>query len=219
VFSAGLAAQLLLGGAQASFFVYLALYLQQGRGLTALQSGLVFALLAVAYVAVSGPAPRLAERYGRAVIAAGGTSFALGLAAITLAVAAVGSGGSILALAPGLLLAGAGIGLCFTPLASTVLGHVEPALAGAASGVMSTTQQVGYAVGVAVTGLIFFGAAGRSIAHAFELSTLQLTAVAAAIVIASRLLPPRVRQPRAEPSVESIAHSASDSTLDVERAA
>ena len=47
------------------------------------------------------------------------------------------------ALVPGLLLVGAGIGLCFTPLTTIVLGDVEPAASGAASGALSTTQQIG----------------------------------------------------------------------------
>ncbi len=58
-FSAGIATQLFLATAQASFFVFLAIYLQLGRGLTALEAGLVFTILAVAYVATSGPAPGL----------------------------------------------------------------------------------------------------------------------------------------------------------------
>ena len=123
-FSAGLATQLFLACAQASFFVYLALYLQLGRGLGPLEAGLVFTILAVAYVAVSGPAPQLAQRYGRSVVAIGGTSLALGLALLALAVAELGTGGSLLAFAPGLALAGTGIGLCFTPLTSTVLANV-----------------------------------------------------------------------------------------------
>ena len=69
---AGLLTQLFLASVQASFFAYLALYLQLGRGLGALEAGLVFTILAVAYVAASGPAPKLTERYGRAVVAAGG---------------------------------------------------------------------------------------------------------------------------------------------------
>ena len=48
--SAGLATQLALASVQAAFFVYLALYLQQGRGLNPLEAGLVFTILAVAYV-------------------------------------------------------------------------------------------------------------------------------------------------------------------------
>jgi hypothetical protein len=44
------------------------------------------------------------------------------------------------------------IGLCFTPLTATVLRNVDSERVGAASGTMSTMQQVGYALGVAITG-------------------------------------------------------------------
>jgi EmrB/QacA subfamily drug resistance transporter len=192
-FAAGLATQLFLAGAQASFFVYLALYLQQGRGLDPLQAGLVFTILAVAYVAVSGPAPALTARYGRSVVAAGGAALAAGLALLAAATAEVGVGGSIAVMVPGLLLVGAGIGLCFTPLTSTVLSGIDPAGVGAASGAMSTMQQVGYALGVAITGLIFF--ASGDVAHAFELSLLQLTALALGIIAMTRLLPPAASRP------------------------
>ena len=113
-------------------------------------------------------------------MAAGGAALTLGLALLALAVSEIGTSGSLLALVPGLALAGAGIGLCFTPLTSTVLANVEPALAGSAAGAMSTTTQVGYALGVAITGVIFFGVHG--IAHAFELSLIQLAVVSAGIV-------------------------------------
>jgi EmrB/QacA subfamily drug resistance transporter len=196
-FSGGLATQLLLASAQAAFFVYLALYLQMGRGLEPLESGLVFTIVAVSYVAVSGPAPKLTERYGRAVIAAGGLSLAAGLGALALAVAEVGVDGSLAAFVPGLLLAGAGVGLCFTPLTAIVLGNVDPQRAGAASGVLSTTQQVGYSLGVAITGVIFFGA-GNDIARAFELSLIELAVLAAGVAAASRLLPGADRAPRSQ---------------------
>ncbi len=179
-FSAGLVAQFCLACAQASFFVYLALYLQMERGLSALDAGLMFAILAAAYVATSAPATGLTQRFGRTVVAAGGVSLTLGLALLAAVV-----GGSLAALVPGLLLVGAGIGLCFTPLTSIVLADVEPARAGSASGALSTTQQVGFALGVAVTGVVYFGAAAD---EAFTLSLIQLTAVAACIVGASRLL-------------------------------
>jgi MFS family permease len=185
-FSAGLATQFFLACAQASFFVYLAFYLQGGRGLTPIEAGLVFTIIAVAYVAVSGPAPGLTKRFGRSVVAIGGVVLTAGLGLLALAVA---EDGSLVALAPGLALAGAGIGLCYTPLTSTVLANVEPARAGAASGAMSTMQQIGYALGVAITGVIFFGSAEQGIPHAFALSLLALAAAAALIVPASRLLP------------------------------
>ena len=90
-FSAGIAAQLFLATAQASFFVFLALYLQQGRGLTALEAGLVFTILAVAYVAASGPAPGLTARYGRLVVGAGGVALTAGLGLLAVGVAEIGT--------------------------------------------------------------------------------------------------------------------------------
>jgi predicted MFS family arabinose efflux permease len=66
--------------------------------------------------------------------------------------------GSIALMLPGLLLVGAGMGLCITPLNAIALANVEPRSAGSASGIMSTVQQVGNALGTALSGVIFFGA-------------------------------------------------------------
>jgi predicted MFS family arabinose efflux permease len=201
--SAGLATQLALASVQAAFFVYLALYLQQGRGLSPLDAGLVFTILAAAYVLASGPAPKLTARYGRTVVAAGGLTLAAGLVALALAVGSIGVGGSLWALVPGLALVGVGIGLCFTPIQQTVLGNVEPALAGATSGMLSTTQQLGFALGVAITGVIYFGAADDGIAHAFTVSLWQMAAFAVEIVVVARLLPRPTRSAatRGEPAL------------------
>jgi EmrB/QacA subfamily drug resistance transporter len=196
-FSAGLATQLGLASVQASFFVYLALYLQEGRGLNPLEAGLVFTILAVAYVFTSGPAPALAARYGPAVIAAGGVALAGGLITLAVPIGHLGTGGSLLALAPGLALVGAGIGLCFTPIQQTVLGDIGAARAGAASGMLATTQQLGFAFGVAITGIVYFGA-GPDSGHAFELALWQLAAFAVEIVVLARLLPAPARAPDAD---------------------
>jgi EmrB/QacA subfamily drug resistance transporter len=199
-FTAGVLTQLFLASAQAAFFVYLALYLQDGRGLNPLQAGLVFTILALAYVLASGPAPELTKRFGRSVVGAGGAALAAGLLLLALAMGEVGVDGSLLVLVPGLVLVGAGIGLCFTPLTSTVLSGVDPARAGAASGAMSTITQVGYALGVAVTGVIFFGA-GHDLGQAFKVSLFQLSALAVGIVVMSRLLPrPAAVEPEPEPA-------------------
>ena len=198
-FTAGVLTQLLLASVQAAFFVYLAFYLQDGRGLNPLEAGLVFTILAVAYVVVSGPAPDLTKRFGRTVIVAGGVTLTAGLLLLAGAVADVGVGGSLLVLVPGLVLVGAGIGLCFTPLTSTVLAGVNPARAGAASGAMSAITQVGYALGVAVTGVIFFGA-GNDLGQAFKVSLLQMGALAVGVAVMSRLLPrPAGAEPEPEP--------------------
>ena len=83
------------------------------------------------------------------VVGAGGVALTAGLGLLAVGVAEIGTSGTLLALVPGLILAGAGIGLCFTPLTATVLATVEPALAGGAAGAMSAITQVGYALGVA----------------------------------------------------------------------
>jgi Major Facilitator Superfamily/Transposase len=173
-FSAGLGTMLALSSVQAAFFVYLAFYLQQGRGLNPLEAGLVFTILAVAYVVASGPAPKLTAERGRTIVAAGGLTLLLGLVVLAVAVAEVGVGGPLLALVPGLVLVAAGIGLTFTPIQQTVLSNVDPAHAGAASGMLSTIQQVGFALGVAISGVVYFGAAEHRIAEAFQTTLWQM---------------------------------------------
>jgi hypothetical protein len=63
--SAGLLTQLAFWSGQASYFLVLALYLQLGRGLSALDSGLVFTFVTAAYVITSAQAPKLAAQHGR----------------------------------------------------------------------------------------------------------------------------------------------------------
>ena len=115
------------------------------------------------------PAPRPAPA-GRSA----GSCWRPGTALLALSVADIGVGGSVALLVPGMLLEGAGMGLVITPLTSTVLGSLDPQNAGAAAGALSTMQQVGNALGVAVTGVIFFGALDGGFGHAFEVSLIQL---------------------------------------------
>jgi EmrB/QacA subfamily drug resistance transporter len=192
-FTAGLLAQLVFWCGQASFFLVLALYLQQGRGMTPLHAGLVFTILAVAYLAASLGAPALATKHGRKVLAAGALILASGHALLLLTVGEIGVGGSIAALAPGLILVGAGMGLGITPLATIILSRMKPEQAGAASGALTTMQNVGNALGVAVIGVIFFGALHSGFAHAFQLSLATLAAILLSVAVLTRLIPREVR--------------------------
>jgi EmrB/QacA subfamily drug resistance transporter len=192
-FTIGMLTQLAFWGGQASYFLVLALYLQLGRGLSAMQSGLVFTILASAYLLASLRAPELVARWGRAVIVEGALALAVGHAIAFVVVADIGVAGHVLLLAPALLLVGAGMGLCLAPITATVLGSVDPHRAGAVSGALSTMQQVGNAVGVAVVGVVFFGAVARGYAHAFELSVATLAALLVGVACCARLLPGRPR--------------------------
>jgi EmrB/QacA subfamily drug resistance transporter len=188
-FSAGLATQLAFWCGQASFFLVLALYLQQGRGLSALDAGLVFTIMAVAYVAASAQAPALVLRFGRRLLAVGALVLATGHGLLLAAVANIGVSGSILELVPGLVLIGAGMGLLLVPLTTTILSTVEPQHAGGASGAVTTVQNVGGALGVAITGVIFFGALHAGYAHAMEMSLIELGALLLGVAVLTRLLP------------------------------
>jgi EmrB/QacA subfamily drug resistance transporter len=190
---AGLVAQLVFWSGQASFFLVLALYLQLGRGMSALHSGLVFTILAVAYLAASLRAPALTQRYGRRVLAAGALTLAAGHVVLLVTVAAIGVGGSVAALVPGLMLVGAGMGLGITPLTTIVMTGMKPEHAGATAGVLATAQNVGNALGVAVIGVVFFGAVSRGFGYAFELSLAVLAAILIVVALLTRLLPAGVR--------------------------
>jgi EmrB/QacA subfamily drug resistance transporter len=190
-FTTGLVTQLAFWCGQASFFLVFALYLQLGRGLDALQAGLVFTILAAAYLVASMQAPALTARLGRRLPAIGALVLAAGHALLAVSVADVGTAGSVGLLAPALLLVGTGMGLVITPLTSTVLASLEPRRAGAAAGMLSTMQQVGNAIGVAVTGVVFFGALDHGYAAAFERSLVLLAVLLVAVAGLTRLLPRR----------------------------
>jgi MFS family permease len=190
--AAGLVTQVTFWCQQAASYLFLALYLQSGRGLTALESGGVFTVLAAGYLATSAKAPGLTQRYGRAVLLSGALVAAAGNVALALA-AHGGEAGSVLRLFPGLFLLGAGQGLCITPLTTTVLSYSTPATAGAVSGALSTMQQVGNAVGVAVVGLVFFDSVDQGYAVAFGRSTLAMAALLGVVALLTRLIPRPVR--------------------------
>ena len=169
-----------------SLFFVLALYLQQGRGFSPLFSGEVFAAVGAGFFAALLAANAMTARLGRQVLAAGSVVVAAGC--LLLAGAAYGS--SALELVPGLAVAGFGIGMVLVPVSNLALARVAPHHAGAAAGVLSTAQQVGGALGVAVIGVVFYDAlgAGHS-AHAFAVSLVVLSALTVATAALVQLLP------------------------------
>src|SRR5689334_21404703 len=193
---AGLITQTAFWCQQAASYLVIGLYLQQGRGLSPLAAGAVFAFLAAGYLLTSFPAPALTVRFGRSVIAAGAVLGAAGDGLLHLAAGAGGAVPSVSSVAwlyPGLVLLGAGQGLCITPLTTTVLSHADPASAGSVSGALSTAQQVGNSIGVAVTGVLFFGTVSLGYGLAFQRSVLQMGVLLLAVAALTRLMPRRQR--------------------------
>ena len=203
-FSVGMVVQLVAWMGQASFFLVFAVYLQDGVGLSALRSGVLFIAIGAGYVVTSTLSGAVAGRLGRQTVALGAAAMIGGLLLIDLGVSHLGSGrhpGSVLWLVPGLVVDGAGMGLIIAPMASLVLARVAPKHAGTGSGVLSMVMQLGGALGVALIGIIFYGridsrthphaGPAHTLGHAFTSSSQLLLVVAATVLIGIQLLPRR----------------------------
>ena len=189
-FSVGSMAALAFGLVPASFFFVLALFLQDGLGLSPLLSGEVFAAVGAGYFAAMMLATGLARRLGRQVLALGAAVVAAG----ALLLAAADGGTSWAPLLPGLAVTGFGIGLVLVPLSATVLAGVDPQNAGAAAGVLATAQQVGGAVGVALVGVVFYRSLGAGVfGHAMTVALILLAGLTVATAALVQLLPRRAR--------------------------
>jgi len=142
-------AGLLMGALMFPMFVFLSLYLQQVLGYSALKSGLAFLVIAAGMIATSGAAQRLVTRAGpRVVLVAGLLGFA-GAQVLFIRLPAAGSFSTDLL--PGFVLVAAALGLAFVADFIASSTGVSPADAGLASGLINTSQQIGGAIGLAVT--------------------------------------------------------------------
>ena len=183
-FTAGVVTNLAYQMMMASFFLVLALFLQDGLGLSALESGLIFLPLGLGYFVASVRSGKIAARLGPQVLALGSLVVSVGY---LLLAAAVHDGAWWLI--PGLVISGVGMGFVIAPMPAIVLARVKPEHAAAASGVLSTAQQAGGSIGVAVIGAVFYSAlGGGSYPHAFGLSLVVMAAFGLAVAALVQLL-------------------------------
>ncbi|HVV09970.1 MFS transporter [Amycolatopsis sp.] len=141
-----------------SMFFFLTQYLQDVRGMTALQTGFAFLPMAVLVFGLSRLIPRLLPRFGPKPTALAGTlSMIAGMLVLTRLSA--DSGYFPLVFLP-MVLMGIGMGLAFAPLNVIIMGSVAPEDAGAAGGVLQTMQQTGATLGLAIL-VTVFGSASR----------------------------------------------------------
>lgn len=156
---------LLVAGVFGVFF-FLTQFLQDILGYSPVVTGLAFLPLTVAlFIASQASARVLTRRFGNKrvlvgglILSAGGLFWLTGLSADSTYVELLGP----------LLLFGMGNGLAFVPLTSLSLAGVAPQDAGAASGLVNVTQQVGGAMGLAVLITVFADTAGPRVNVASE---------------------------------------------------
>jgi EmrB/QacA subfamily drug resistance transporter len=143
-----------------AFFLTFTLWLQVGLGSTALHAGLTGVPFAVGSALASAASVRLAPRLGRRILSTGTLLAAAGMLGVIWTVDRYGGNTQSWQLIPALAVCGLGLGSVIAPLVNVVLAGIRRQDAGAASGMLSTAQQVGGAIGVAVIGVIFFGLLG-----------------------------------------------------------
>lgn len=150
------------------FFMVFALFLQNGFGLTPLESGLTTTPFPIGIFAASYLSGRLGPRWMKQRLMAGAIILAVGMIFARQTVLGVGE-----LVEPGvfiapLLLAGTGMGLTIAVLFQSILTNVPAADSGSGSGALQAFQQMGGAIGVAMIGQIFFAtlSAGGRPGHA-----------------------------------------------------
>src|SRR4051794_10845005 len=135
-------------------FFFMALYMQNILGYTALQAGVRFLPSTLMIIIVAPIAGRLADRIGSKPLIMAGLSL-LALSLFLQSHITVNSGYSTLL--PAFIVLGTGIALTMSPMSTAAMNSVAVTKAGVASGILSMGRMVGGSLGVAVTGALFQG--------------------------------------------------------------
>jgi len=193
-------AGLLMGAALFAQFFLLTLYLQEVLHYSALKTGVAYIALTLTTIAFSAVAQALVTRVGvRPILPLG---LALSAVALVLFARLPVHGHYFADLFPAFLISGLGLALAFIPMSIGALTGVQPAEAGVASGLISTSQQIGGAVGVAIATTVatsftrrYVDAhagsnafSGPALTHGFQIAFYFLAALAAAGALISVLM-------------------------------
>jgi EmrB/QacA subfamily drug resistance transporter len=156
-FRVGLVVSLVFFAGIPAFFFTFGLYLQIGLGYSALHAGLTGFPFALGTALASSRSDALAKRFGKNLLRFGAGLLALTMVVNILVLDHFGTELKSWDIAPFLLFSGVGLGCFIAPLTNLILAGIEGREAGSASGVLTTGQQVGGALGVAIIGIVFFG--------------------------------------------------------------
>ena len=186
-FSVGVAiSAVFIAGIQAFFFTF-SLMLQVGLGFSALNAGLTTIPWSLASAVASAMSARVAPRLGKWTIAIGSSLLVVGMLGVIGTLLLQGTKVTGWDLIPSFVISGLGLGTVIAPLLNIILAGVPGRDAGSASGVLTTFQQLGGAIGVAVVGVVFFGLLSSRAPEAISTVTPQLQSqLAAAHVPASQ---------------------------------
>jgi predicted MFS family arabinose efflux permease len=166
-----------------SVWVLVALYVQDGLGLTALQTGLLGLPAAILAAITSDWAGKRVMDYGRKIVIAGILSALLGLALSIVVIQLEAAGRlNVWWLLASLSFVGIAQGSIISPNQALALAEVPQEYSGSAGGVLQTGQRIGTAVGLAMVTAVFFAV----LVHADWTTAISVGfAVIAAVVLAT----------------------------------
>lgn len=141
---------------QGAFFV-ISVFIQQVRGFTAIQTGLLLTPSTIGILLTSAAAPRLARRRRQTTLIRAG--FATTAAGMALLLILVRPSSSIFSFVPGTFFMGAGIGVMLTSSVNVVQSSFPEADQGDISGLSRAVSNLGSSLGTALAGSILVIAA------------------------------------------------------------
>jgi EmrB/QacA subfamily drug resistance transporter len=175
-----------------SVLLTLTIFLQEGLHYSPMRAGLTFAPLGVAFALSSLRGRQLHARYGTAIISVGAGTALVGVIGLAIVVGVSGLSATSLELSPVLALIGVGNGLVIPLIVSGVLQSVPASATGAASGVLTTTQQFSMTLGIAAVGTLFFAReVSAGVVAALETALVADIALVAFALAMTLLLPRR----------------------------
>lgn len=157
-FRIGLLVNIIFEMIMLGFFFTFTLVLQIGLGFKVLEAALVGIPTAIGIsISIAFLTQKLTPILGRYTMSLGTAILLIGIGAVIWPLEAYGIHVSPWAFAPGLLLAGTGMGMIMGLMFSVTLKDVDVQHAGSASGTLNAVSQLGGALGIALVGVIFFG--------------------------------------------------------------
>ncbi len=167
-FSIGIIANLVFQLVMIGFFFTFTLTLQIGLGFEVIEAAIAGLPIAIGIgVSIGIIAPKLTALIGRYTMTLGTIVMAIGLAMTAWVIVSEGMDVNPWHLAPWLFTIGTGMGMVMGLVFSIALKDVDTKHAGSASGTLNAVQQVGGAIGVALVGVIFFGALSHNATTSF----------------------------------------------------
>ena len=202
-FTSGIAVSLAFFAAMMGLMLVLSLFCQLGLGFSPLKTGLAMAPLPLGIVFTAPASFALVPRFGRKVIQAGLVAELAGLGLLGAITAHTGAGTTTWDLAPGMFVAGLGMGLVLAPLFDLILGGVADEEIGSGTGLLNALEQLAGAIGLAVIGTVFFAFTdhGTSSPDAFSHTALIALAPVVVALALSFALPRRAAAEREEGAV------------------